>query len=169
MKEMKIITGIAVTTLVALNTLANTNAWRIATIQNNAPFKISFGIGNYDGELPNDALITDFRPSPPSIDVFMPGSKQSIKLKNEGNSVFTVHNKLTATVSNQFTHATQTVRITNRPEDTMVLGTNIFWVLDIREKPPCVLLKQTNTGEIVTIKQEPGDWDRDAPCLSLPN
>ena len=140
--------------LVGLVTHADTNDWSVTSVTNKSTRKIHIFIGGGDGYWGHDVLITDFTPSPPTIKVVVP---QSRHIGGVGNGRFRVYQSLTAVLSNSLTHATETVRITNRQKDIIRLGTNDFWVVDIRKNTSTVLLKNVRTGKIITLERQEGE------------
>ena len=117
-----------------------------------AYYKLRFGYANADGWYGDDLVITNLTTSPFTLHAVRPHVGYRMKFDRERPMVFSSHPKWTATVANKTNGDEMTVSISDRIKKTYHLGTNDYFVVDIRIADQEVLLKHAKTGELTTLK-----------------
>jgi hypothetical protein len=111
--------------------------------------KLRFGMGGGDGYLGDDWTVTNLTVNPFTLIGVHPDGQHGFRLRNDGWMFFGANPKWTATLRNTATTNETTFSISDNVKKTIRLGTNDYFVVDIRMAAQEVVLMQTNSNALI--------------------
>jgi hypothetical protein len=122
-----------------------------------AGIKFFYGQGTSDGQIGDNWVVTNLTVSPFTLLGVQPDGKHGFKFCRDGWMEFGANPKWTATLKSKSTGKKTVLTISDSVAKTFRLGTNDYFVVDIRMAAQEVVLMPTNNSALITLHGVAGD------------